>query len=89
MPGGQATGAAGLLVLLLSGELQPSNVVYFCVAASNAVGLLAGEATMLQQASLCLFRAGFDKRWLQWSTLMRCKFHVVGVEGEIIRGGAR
>eukprot|EP00884_Botryococcus_braunii_P007317 jgi/Botrbrau1/16587/Bobra.0068s0018.2 len=37
-----ATGAAGLLLLLLMGELEPSNIVYFCIAASNAVGLIAG-----------------------------------------------
>ncbi len=45
------TGASGLLVLLLSGELAPANIVYFCVAASNAVGLIAGGQAFLHVVS--------------------------------------
>ena len=35
-------GASGLVLLLITGELAPGNVLGFCVAASNAVGLIAG-----------------------------------------------
>lgn len=38
----QFLGAAGLVLLLVTGELIPSNVVGFCIAASNAFGLIAG-----------------------------------------------
>ena len=38
----QGAGALGLIVLLMSGELKPSYVVGFCIATSNAVGLLGG-----------------------------------------------
>ncbi|KAK9804797.1 hypothetical protein WJX72_005995 [[Myrmecia] bisecta] len=39
-------GAVGLLVLLLSGHLAPSNVLGFCIALSNAFGLIAGVFLM-------------------------------------------
>ena len=38
----QGAGAMGLIVLLVSGELAPTNVLGFCIASSNAVGLLGG-----------------------------------------------
>ena len=38
----QGLGASGVLILLISGELDPVNVVGFCIAASNAFGLIAG-----------------------------------------------
>lgn len=38
----QLLGAAGLVLLLLTGELVITNVVGFCIAASNAFGLIAG-----------------------------------------------
>lgn len=38
----QGAGAMGLIVLLVSGELAPTNVLGFCIATSNAVGLLGG-----------------------------------------------
>ena len=38
----QGAGALGLIVLLVSGELKPSYVLGFCIATSNAVGLLGG-----------------------------------------------
>ena len=38
----QAVGAFGLVLLLITGELAPANVLGFCVAASNAFGLIAG-----------------------------------------------
>lgn len=34
----------GLVLLLATGELAPTNVLGFCVAASNAFGLIAGRA---------------------------------------------
>ncbi|CAL8470464.1 g10006 [Coccomyxa elongata] len=37
-----AVGAFGLVLLLITGELAPANVLGFCVAASNAFGLIAG-----------------------------------------------
>lgn len=40
--GTQAVGVGGLLLLLATGELAPGNVLGFCVAASNAFGLIAG-----------------------------------------------
>lgn len=39
----------GLLLLLGTGELAPRNVLGFCVAASNAFGLIAGARTHSQQ----------------------------------------
>ena len=39
----------GLLLLLGTGELAPRNVLGFCVAASNAFGLIAGACTHSQQ----------------------------------------
>lgn len=36
-------GLGGLVLLLFSGRLQPSNVVGFCIAFSNAYGLVAGS----------------------------------------------
>ncbi|KAI3424225.1 hypothetical protein D9Q98_009581 [Chlorella vulgaris] len=36
-----AVAVAGLLLLLFSGRLQPANVVGFCIASSNAYGLIA------------------------------------------------
>ena len=41
----QVVGAVGLLLLLGTGELAPRNVLGFCVAASNAFGLIAGACT--------------------------------------------
>ena len=41
-PAAQGAGALGLIVLLVSGELKPSYVLGFCIATSNAVGLLGG-----------------------------------------------
>ena len=38
----QVVGAVGLVLLLATGELAPTNVLGFCVAASNAFGLIAG-----------------------------------------------
>ena len=43
----QVVGAVGLVLLLATGELAPTNVLGFCVAASNAFGLIAGESPML------------------------------------------
>ena len=40
-------GAVGLVLLLATGELAPTNVLGFCVAASNAFGLIAGESPAL------------------------------------------
>lgn len=40
----QVVGAVGLVLLLATGELAPTNVLGFCVAASNAFGLIAGMA---------------------------------------------
>ncbi|EIE18799.1 hypothetical protein COCSUDRAFT_45246 [Coccomyxa subellipsoidea C-169] len=37
-----AVGAFGLVLLLITGELAPANVLGFCIAASNAFGLIAG-----------------------------------------------
>ena len=42
----QVVGAVGLLLLLGTGELAPRNVLGFCVAASNAFGLIAGARTL-------------------------------------------
>jgi len=39
----QVVGAVGLVLLLATGELAPTNVLGFCVAASNAFGLIAGK----------------------------------------------
>ena len=39
----QGVGATGLLLLLITGELAASNVVGFCIAFSNAFGLIAGK----------------------------------------------
>ena len=39
----QLLGAAGLVLLLATGELVIQNIVGFCIAASNAFGLIAGE----------------------------------------------
>lgn len=39
----QLLGAAGLVLLLITGELVPTNVVGFCIAASNAFGLITGK----------------------------------------------
>ena len=38
----QGLGAGGLVLLLVTGELVPSNVVGFCLSLSNAFGLIAG-----------------------------------------------
>lgn len=38
----QALGAGGILLLLLTGNLRAPDVVGFCLALSNAFGLLAG-----------------------------------------------
>jgi hypothetical protein len=35
-------GLAGILLLLSSGRLRPDNVLGFCIASSNAYGLVAG-----------------------------------------------
>ena len=45
----QVVGAVGLLLLLGTGELAPRNVLGFCVAASNAFGLIAGACTHSRQ----------------------------------------
>lgn len=39
-----AAGLAGLVLLLATGRLRPANVVGFCIALSNAYGLVAGGA---------------------------------------------
>ena len=43
----QVVGAVGLVLLLATGELAPTNVLGFCVAARNAFGLIAGESPAL------------------------------------------
>ena len=37
-----AVGVAGLFLLLFARRLQPANVLGFCIASSNAYGLVAG-----------------------------------------------
>ena len=34
------------MLLLVTGELIPSNVIGFCIAASNAFGLIAGKVSL-------------------------------------------
>ncbi|CAL5224711.1 g7442 [Coccomyxa viridis] len=46
-------GAVGLVLLLATGELAPTNVLGFCVAASNAFGLIAGKSLR------CIFLMGY------------------------------
>ena len=44
----------GLVLLLATGELAPRNVLGFCVAASNAFGLIAGTPLIVSLLSGCL-----------------------------------
>lgn len=43
----------GLVLLLATGELAPTNVLGFCVAASNAFGLIAGRFLTVSLLSGC------------------------------------
>ena len=47
----QGIGAAGLLLLLVTGQLMIKNVVGFCIAFSNAFGLIAGKQAPLSACS--------------------------------------
>ena len=56
-------GASGLVLLLITGELAPGNVLGFCVAASNAFGLIAGAARCADsQAPFDVSARGIDMR---------------------------
>jgi hypothetical protein len=47
----------GLLLLLATGELAPGNVLGFCVAASNAFGLIAGALLGRIPCGICCMQA--------------------------------
>ena len=80
----KAVGASGLILLLITGELAPGNVLGFCVAASNAVGLIAGAPSV---QPLLLAPMGWDmpllvKAYIGWKGHTRqaandcaCKVH--------------
>ena len=57
-------GAFGLVLLLITGELAPGNVLGFCVAASNAVGLIAGTP--------CCAAPPTFFWWLSWRSRQEC-----------------
>lgn len=75
----QALAVAGILILLMSGELAPSNVLGFCVAASNAFGLIAGIFLMgygLVAIPRNLWRTSDTKNY------RKLLFHRAGVQAE-------
>lgn len=79
MPSSQALGVAGLLLLLMTGNLAPSNVLGFCVAASNAFGLIAGIFLMgygLVAVPKELWRTADTKNY------RKLLFHRAGVQAE-------
>ena len=70
----QGIGAAGLLLLLVTGQLMIKNVVGFCIAFSNAFGLIAGTqalCSLLTPAAAQGHRAVLLPRllqsWLGWT----------------------
>ena len=47
-----SVGTAGLVLLLVTGHLAPANVLGFCIAFSNAYGLVAGAPLAIWAASV-------------------------------------
>lgn len=75
----QALAIGGLLLLLMTGNLAPSNVLGFCVAASNAFGLIAGIFLMgygLVAIPKELWRTADTKHY------RKLLFHRAGVQAE-------
>ena len=75
----QALAVAGILLLLMTKNLAPSNVLGFCVAASNAFGLIAGIFLMgygLVAIPKELWRTADTKNY------RKLLFHRAGVQAE-------
>ncbi len=75
----QALAVAGILLLLMTKNLAPSNVLGFCVAASNAFGLIAGIFLMgygLVAIPRELWRTADTKNY------RKMLFHRAGVQAE-------
>ncbi len=75
----QALAVAGILLLLMTKNLAPSNVLGFCVAASNAFGLIAGIFLMgygLVAVPRELWRTADTKNY------RKMLFHRAGVQAE-------
>ena len=75
----QALAVAGILLLLMTKNLAPSNVLGFCVAASNAFGLIAGIFLMgygLVAIPRELWRTADTKNY------RKLLFHRAGVQAE-------
>ena len=75
----QALAVSGILLLLMTKNLAPSNILGFCVAASNAFGLIAGIFLMgygLVAIPRQLWRTADNKNY------RKLLFHRAGVQAE-------